>query len=96
MGVCANCIYIGQKTVKEEDTKYFESDNYICESENNAVQNYITGEKELATCISKNRYGQCPFFVDITYDPENDPQDPSKDPDNDPETPPEDPNTPST
>lgn len=56
MGICVNCKFYSQL----KDT--------VCENENNAELDYVTGRLKLSDCYDKNRFGECSFFEDIKND----------------------------
>lgn len=70
MGICAECIYIGDKKPSPDKCRRF-SENYICNNLNNAETDYITGDIILSSCRIKNQFGECLFFddgkIDVQY-----------------------------
>ena len=70
MGFCVNCKHLGESINGK-------CPDFRCLSEDNALVNFITGEILYATCVEKNRFGQCLFYE--LFEPE---EEPSEDLDN--------------
>ena len=64
MGICVNCKFFS----KLQDT--------LCENENNAELDYVTGRMTLANCYDKNKFGECRFFEDIINEEPVQPEEP--------------------
>lgn len=67
MGICAECIYIGDKKNNPKTHRRF-SENFTCTNINNSETDFITGEIVFASCRSKNMFGECEFFDDGKID----------------------------
>ena len=59
MGICKNCIHIGDKVTD------FDVSDFVCLNENNEIVNHITGKRHPTMCSRNNFYGECLHYTPV-------------------------------
>lgn len=75
MGICKNCVYIGEKRDR------LKGEDFFCLNKAYEVTDFVTGEKFPGSCRVNNSYGECLLFDDGTPKPEPEDTLPDDDPD---------------